>query len=69
MNYGFNTTDVDQMIDEIEETWTVRDLLDALHRHTRLRYNLDVIIHDCAAHIIRTRRHDREEYFAECQAH
>lgn len=70
MTYAYIQS-IDQMQEEIEETWTVRELLDSLKSTTnrsRLRYNLDLIVHEVATNVIRVRKRDKQEYLAECQA-
>ena len=60
---------VDRMREEIEETWEVRDLVNAISHKPKLRYNLDLIIHELATHICHDRRRDIQEYHAECRTH
>lgn len=67
MTYRYNTDDVDLMVEEIEETWDVRDLASAISHKPRLRFNLDIILHELATNIIHDRRRDIQEYHAECQ--
>ena len=60
---------IDQMHEEIEETWEVRDLLDAIKRtgnYSRLRYNLDTILREVATNECLARQRDKQEYQAEC---
>lgn len=62
---------IDRMCEEIEETWTVRDLIDTLkatRSRNRLRFNLDTVIHEVATHIYHAHKRDIEEARAECQA-